>query len=193
MKKPILTSKSLVVSLGLLAVTGLAPVAVQDAQAFGLGGGTAADVASEKAIRDLYTDFVMAWNKHDVKAISSRWAIDGDHVEPDGTIAKSRDEVTVLLTKQHDGVFKDSKLTLAVRDVWMISDTVALVDGTYELAGAKLPDGTPVPTRKGLLTSVLIKEKSTWSIAASRLMIPTSLPYKPQGPAAAGAAAPKQP
>jgi uncharacterized protein (TIGR02246 family) len=176
-----------------LAGAGLAPIAGPDAPAFGLGGGTAADVASEKSIRDLYTDFVMAWNKHDVKTIASRWAIDGDHVEPDGTIAKSRDEVAALLEKQHNGIFKDTKLTLAVRDVWMISDSVALVDGTYELAGAKLPDGSAIPTRKGLLTSVLIKEKATWSIAASRLMIPTSLPYKPKMPSAENSAAPKQP
>lgn len=191
--KALLSPKTLVLSLSVLAMTGLAGISVPESHAFGLGGGTAADVASEKAIRDLFTDFVMSWNKHDVKTIAARWAIDGDHVEPDGTIAKSRDEVTALMTRQHEGVFKDTKLTLAVRDVWMITDSVALVDGTYELSGAKLPDGTSVPTRKGLLTSVLIKEKATWSIAANRLMIPTTLPYKPKMPGSDAAAAPKQP
>jgi hypothetical protein len=109
-------------------------------------------------------------------------------------VAKGRDEVTALLRKQHDGVFKKTTLTLTVKTVWMMSDTVALVDGTYELAGAETPDGTAIPTRKGLLTAVLIKEKNTWSIAASRLMIPTVLPYKAKtGHSPADAAAPKQP
>jgi uncharacterized protein (TIGR02246 family) len=188
------TSKQVLVSLGLLLAVG-APVALApNAHAFGLGGGTAADVKSTQQIRDLYTEFVNAWNKHDVATMSARWAIDGDQVEPDGQVAKGRDEVTALLTKQHSTVFKNTKLTLTVKSVWMISDTVALVDGTYELEGAVLPDGTAIPTRKGLLTSVLLKERDKWSIAASRLMIPTALPYKPKPAIDPSAAeAPKQP
>lgn len=194
MKHFVSTPRTVLVSFGLLVALGASPAFVPDAGAFGLGGGTAADVKSEQAIRDLYTDFVKAWNAHDVATISKRWAIDGDHVEPDGQVAKGRDEVTALLTKQHAGVFKKTTLTLEVKSVWMISDSVALVDGTYELAGAELPDGTAVPARKGKLTSVLILEKSSWSIAASRLMIPTTLPYKPKTTVSpADAAAPKQP
>ncbi len=177
--------KTILLSLGFLFAIGIAPVLSRDAHAFGLGGGTAADVKSQQQIRDLYTEFVKAWNKHDVETMAARWAVDGDHVEPDGQVAKGRDEVTQLLKRQHDGVFKNSKLDLSVKSVWMITDKVALVDGTYELSGAVAPDGTTVPPRKGLLTSVLIQEKDTWSIAASRLMIPTSLPYKPKGAEAA--------
>lgn len=170
--------KSLVLSLGFLVAAGFVPFVVPEASAFGLGGGTTADVKSEKAIRAVYADFASDWNKHDAAKLAARWAIDGDHVEPDGTVAKGRDQVAALLTKQHAGVFKNSTLTLTVNTVWMMSDTVALVDGTYELSGAQLPDGTPVPTRKGMLTSVLLLDKDTWAIAASRLMIPTVLPYK---------------
>jgi uncharacterized protein (TIGR02246 family) len=188
------TPKSILASLGLLLAVG-APMAVATgAHAFGLGGGTAADVKSEKQIRELYADFVKAWNSHDVKTMASRWAVDGDQVEPDGTRAHGREGVTELLTKQHDSVFKKTKLELTVKTVWMISDDVALVDGTYELTGATLPDGTPIPARKGLLTAVLIQERNTWSIAASRLMIPTVLPYKTKGDISRDdALAPKQP
>ena len=180
--------KTLLASFGLIAALGMSPACVPDANAFGLGGGTAGDVAAEKEIRKLYTDFVVAWNEHDVPTMAKRWAIDGDHTEPDGTTAKGIAEVAKLLKAQHAkpaGVFANTTLTLAVKSVWMISDTVALVDGTYELAGAKLPDGTAIPAREGLLTSILIREKSTWSIAASRLMIPTKLPYKKKEAAAA--------
>ena len=148
---------------------------------------------SQTSIRKLYSEFEQEWNSHDVAKMAAHWAIDGDHVEPDGTMAKGRDEVTALLTKQHASVFKNSTLKLTVRSVWIMAETVALVDGTYELSGAVLPDGTPVPTRKGMLTSVLLLDK-TWQIAASRLMIPTVLPYKPRTAASpADAAAPKQP
>ncbi|HEY2772850.1 MAG TPA: SgcJ/EcaC family oxidoreductase [Candidatus Binatia bacterium] len=190
------TRKSILLASGFVVALGLSPLAATPAHAFGLGGGTTADVKNTKHIRELYDNFVKEWNKHDVKAMASHWAIDGDHVEPDGTIAKGRDEVTALLQKQHSSVFKNSTLKLTVRSVWIMADTVALVDGTYELSGAVLPDGTAIPPREGMLTSVLILERGNWSIAASRLMIPTVLPYKPKTAAAAAApaaAAPAEP
>ena len=186
-----LTRTTFLVSLACIAAVGL--TRAEPSHAFGLGGGTTSDVKSQNSIKKLYAEFEDEWNKHDVEKLAAHWAIDGDHVEPDGTMAKGKEEVAALLKKQHASVFKDSKLELKVRSVWMMSDTVGLVDGTYELSGAVLPDGTPVPTRKGMLTSVLLLDK-TWQIAASRLMIPTVLPYKPRpAHSPADAAAPKQP
>lgn len=142
-------------------------------------GGSAVDVANEKIIRKLYDDFVTNWNKHDIAALSETWTIDGDQMEPDGTRYKGRDAVTKLLMKQHTSIFKNSVLQLTIDDVWFISSEVALVDGGYSLTGAVAPDGSEVPERKGHLTALLIHEAgSRWLIAASRLMIPTGLPYK---------------
>ena len=213
------TPRSILVSLGLLVALAAMSAAVSVARAAetpkAAGGGASPksagaasasqdaktlpsgwkkDQDNENAIRKLYGEFEKAWNKHDVATMAARWAIDGDHVEPDGKMAKGRDEVTALLNGQHSGAFKNSTLKLTVRTVWNVSDTVALVDGTYELSGAVFPDGSPVPERKGMLTSVLLLDRGKWEIAASRLMIPTVLPYKPKAPASpADAAAPKQP
>jgi hypothetical protein len=52
------------------------------------------------------------------------------------------------------------------------------VDGGYALSGARMPDGKELPERRGHLTAVLLAEGGQWPIAASRLMIPTELPYK---------------
>ena len=171
-------------SLGLLVASTVALSSPTGVHAFGLGGGTKADVESEKSIRKIYSEFEAAWNAHDHAKLSMMWSVDGDHVEPDGTVAKGRPEVAALLAKQHVGVFKTTKLKLAIRSVWMISDTVALIDGTYEITGIALPDGTAIPARSGLLSSVLLLEKDQWSIVASRLMIPAPLPYKPSAAAA---------
>ncbi|HJW74728.1 MAG TPA: hypothetical protein VJ787_03525, partial [Thermoleophilia bacterium] len=69
-------------------------------------------------------------------------------------------------------------LALSIVDVWFITSEVVLVDGRYVLSGARTPDGKDLPTRNGQLTAVLLKEKDRWWITASRLMIPTALPYK---------------
>lgn len=147
--------------------------------AFGGGGSPSQDVANEKEIRQLYSDFVELWNKHDVETLAGRWAIDGDHIEPDGRVAKGRDEVAELLEKQHTSVFAKTTLRLTVATVWFITAEVVLVDGDYSITGIVDPAGRPIPERGGHLTSVLLKEKGQWWIAASRLMIPAPLPYKP--------------
>lgn len=142
-------------------------------------GGIRSDEKNELAIRALYNSFMEIWNRHDPAALAAMWALDGDHVEPDGHHADGRDNILDLLTKQHGSVFKTTSLTLAIDDVWFMTGNVALVDGTYALNGIVAPDGTQLPPRKGQLTSILLFENGKWWIAADRLMIPAALPWRP--------------
>lgn len=141
-------------------------------------GGAATDLANEKIIRQLYQDFTASWNRHDTDALSGMWAIDGDHLEPDGTLAKGRKAVSQLLERQHSTAFKDTNLALRIEDVWFITAEVALVDGGYTISGVRTPDGAELPPRSGHLSAILLKEQDRWWIAASRLMVPAPLPYK---------------
>jgi uncharacterized protein (TIGR02246 family) len=141
-------------------------------------GGIASDIANEKAVRALFAQFVQAWNRHDYMALAGMWAIDGDHMEPDGATAKGRDAVATLFKRGHEGAFKHTQLQLSIADVWFLSGDVALVDGGYAISGIRTPDGVELPERRGHLTSVLLKEQGKWWITANRLMIPTELPYK---------------
>jgi uncharacterized protein (TIGR02246 family) len=142
-------------------------------------GGIRSDEVNESAIRALYTQFGELWNKHDPAGLAAMWAIDGDHVEPDGRHADGRDAILDLLTKQHGSVFKTTVLTLGIEDVWFLTGDVALVDGTYAISGIVAPDGQQIAPRKGNITSVLLREGGKWWIAASRLMIPAELPWRP--------------
>ena len=159
---------------GLAAVTLLAAVAHAQSNV----GGLKSDLASEEAVRALYKEFNAAWNRHDVPAMGRMWALDGDHQEPDGHTAKGRTAVQSLIQRQHDSVFKKTSLDLTIDSVWFITGETALVDGRYEISGIRDPNGVALAPRKGHLTSILLKEGERWSIAASRLMIPTELPYK---------------
>lgn len=169
MRSAIVTS----IVVAAVAMTGFADVPAPSNE-----GGLAADVANERVVRELYDNFVAAWNRHDVAALAAMWAIDGDHLEPDGSVAKGRDAVGRLLARQHETVFGKTRLNLSVADVWFPADHVALVDGGYEIYGIRTPDGQELPARRGHLTSILIQEQGKWWIAASRLMIPMELPYK---------------
>ena len=143
-------------------------------------GGPRSDLVNDDAIRKLYADFTAAWNAHDAAKLASFYTIDGDTVEPDGVTAKGREEVEKHFATEHGAAFKDTELKLTVDSVWFISADVALVDGTYAVVGAVDPNGQPLPPRKGLLTSVLLKEHGAWHVAASRSMIPIPLPWRPR-------------
>ena len=156
-----------------------ATAAAQTAPAKSDAGRLKSDVMNEETIRKLYEQFVAAWNKHDAKAMAAMWVEDGDDVEPDATVAKGRHEIEKLFTMEHSSVMKKTKLTLTIDSVWFIATNVALVDGTYELSGVVSPDGKELPARKGRLSSIWLQERDKWWIAASRLMIPEKLPWRP--------------
>jgi|SRR5215468_1408458 len=143
-------------------------------------GGPRSDLANDDAIRKAYADFIAAWNVHDPHKMAAMYTIDGDILEPDGATAKGRAEVEKHYTEEHAVAFKNTELKLTVDSVWFVTGDVALVDGTYLVVGAVDPNGQPLPPRKGLLTSVLIKEDGVWHIAASRSMIPIPLPWRPK-------------
>jgi uncharacterized protein (TIGR02246 family) len=165
----------IVVAVTCLAATAVAqtPAARSDA------GRLKSDVVNEEVIRKLYSQFVAAWNKHDPKAMAAMWVEDGDDIEPDGNVAKGRADVEKLLAMEHASIMKNTKLALTVDSVWFITANVALVDGTYEVTGIVAPDGKQLPPRKGRLSSIFLHERDKWWIAASRLMIPSKLPWRP--------------
>lgn len=143
-------------------------------------GGPRSDLANEALIRELYADFTAAWNAHDARKMASLWALDGDTIEPDGMVAKGRREVEKHFAEEQATAMKDSTLKLTVDSVWFVTADVALVDGTYVVLNAHDPNGQPLPPRKGLVTSVVIRDDGVWHVAASRSMIPIPLPWRPR-------------
>ena len=141
-------------------------------------GGIRSDMVNEDAVRALYAEFTAAWNRHDPPGLAALFTIDGDHVDPDGRQADGREEIVATFQKQHATVFRETTLSLTVDDVWFLGTDVALVDGTYAITGVKDPSGNDIPPRKGYLTAVLLNERGSWRIAASRLMSPAPLPWR---------------
>ena len=144
-------------------------------------GGPRTDLANDEKIRQLYAEFTAAWNAHDAKKMASFWALDGDTIEPDGMVAKGRAEVEKHFAEEQATAMKDSQLKLTIDSVWFVSADVALIDGSYVVLNATDPNGQPLPPRKGLVSSVVIREHGgTWQVAASRSMIPIPLPWRPR-------------
>lgn len=139
---------------------------------------TGEPTGAEREIHETHDEFVKAWNAHDVEAMAAVWTEKGDHMEPDGRTVFGRDEVERLFRYEHNSVFKDSQLHLAVERVRLVDDDVAVADGTYELFGATDVHGEKISTRSGYFTSVLKKKGDDWKVSANRLMLPQVLIWR---------------
>jgi uncharacterized protein (TIGR02246 family) len=171
--------KKVLLVAAVLMMGSVAPAQTNTPRVHPGAGGPSTDLANDAAIRKLYEEFTAAWNAHDPKKMASYWSLDGDVTEPDGMVAKGRDEVEKHFATEQEAAFKDSTLKLTIDSVWFVSGDVAMVDGTYVVLNALDPNGQPLPPRKGLVSAVLLHEDGTWRVAASRSMIPIPLPWRP--------------
>jgi uncharacterized protein (TIGR02246 family) len=133
------------------------------------------DKAEVNAVHHTYAQ---NWNRHNVDALAAMWTEDGDYTEPDGRTAFGREEILRLLKIEHGSVFNQSHLDLLVERVRIVGNGVAVADGTYELLGAKDPNGHPIGMRSGYFTTVLVKQDGQWKVSAARLMLPQVLIWR---------------
>jgi uncharacterized protein (TIGR02246 family) len=130
------------------------------------------DIEQEVVIRKQFADFTAAWNRHDVKAMITIYALDADYIEPDLRMVRGRDQIEKLFEAEQNTVFKAAQASLAVESVWFVTENVALLDGTYTITGVKSADGKALPDSKGHLTGLLLKERDRWWVVASRAILP---------------------
>jgi ketosteroid isomerase-like protein len=116
----------------------------------------------EQAVRKAVADGTAAFNNKQVISTS-----DFDVVVPPGTYAKMGAGFEERVMKDFKTVFKNARETSTVDRIRFIRPDVALVDGTFEIAGTDIK-----PDPKGLQTLVFVKENGKWVAAALRRMIP---------------------
>lgn len=138
------------------------------------------NLQAEADIRKRYEEFVAAFNRHDAAAMAALFTRQGDLIEPDGTSAEGRAAVQKHFESEHATAFKDATIALTIRSVWMITPNVGLVNGTYEVSGIRDLQGAAIPSRRGQLTSVMVKDDGQWWVAASRAAIPIPVPWRAQ-------------
>jgi uncharacterized protein (TIGR02246 family) len=119
----------------------------------------------EKAIKQVLTDFVNAWNRHDAKAFSMVFAEDADFTNVRGMSAHGRTEIEKFHAPRFATNLKDSNQKMIETKVRFITPDVAAVDARWEMTGAKrYTDGQEIPLRKGLLNFVMTRQAGQWLI-----------------------------
>jgi uncharacterized protein (TIGR02246 family) len=126
------------------------------------------DDAAVRAVVDAYS---AARDKGDATALTALFTADADQLVSSGEWRRGREAVvkgSLASSQQTQG-----KRTFTIETVRMLAANVALADSRYDIAQT---DGT---TRRMWASWVLVKDGTTWKIAAIRNMLPAG----PAGPA----------
>jgi uncharacterized protein (TIGR02246 family) len=134
---------------------------------------------AEDAILKVHEEFAANWDKDDYKAMASMFADDADLINPLGRVAKGKAEIEALYKDEHSTTFKGSHFASDCKaGVRVLKPDVAVVTCAFEITDAKLPDGKPMPSLKGLYTATMVKSKAKWRVVVGRPMIPFTPPVK---------------
>lgn len=143
----------------------------------------------DRTIRSIGPAFQVAWMNRDADRIGRFWTIEGDMVHPDGFVERSaqvirQNRATLFVRREYQG----SRHALTIGQVRCLSDSVAMADGKWELAGVTDSKGQPVPAVEGLCTLVLQQQGPEWRIEAYRYSIApqSGSPPLPQRPGLPG-------
>jgi uncharacterized protein (TIGR02246 family) len=135
------------------------------------GQGTPAD---EAAIRKAADQFPPAWAKGDAKSLAALYTTDADYVSSTGLMARGRAEIEKAYVTQFSGVYKGTILKNATTNVRFLKTDIAITNGTFEVTGLRGPDGKEASPRKGISTSIVVKQNGQWLITALRAWVPPS-------------------
>jgi uncharacterized protein (TIGR02246 family) len=116
-----------------------------------------ADQAEDEAmIRANAEAYVVAYNKHDAKAVAAMWSPDAVYMDPStGEAAVGREEIEKVFADTL-AALKDAKLEVEVSSVEFVSPNVAIENGTVRIIQ---PDAEPEETN---YTAVNVKRDGKW-------------------------------
>lgn len=123
----------------------------------------AADSADEAAIRENVRQMEAGWNAKSGAQFAKPFAADADYVVINGSHIKGRETIAEGHQRIFDTFYKESTLSLSVKQVRMLRADVALV----HVAGTnKIQRGAETQVGEAIMTLLMTKESGVWKIAA---------------------------
>lgn len=139
------------------------------------------------AIEKSVQNYMDSWNTHDVHAVAMTYTEDCDFVNNFGTLTHGRAGMEATFGPFMSGAYRATHQTGTVRSIRFLKPDVAALDVDWEMTGAKNPDGSTRPTRKGIHSLVMTKQgDGSWLIAIMHVheftATPPLAPSPPQPP-----------
>ena len=124
--------------------------------------GSSADSA---AIQKSVASFSDAFNRHDPRACAARYVEDGDFTGLQGKLSHGRKELEEHYTSVFTTGLKTVRSSFELKSIRFLTPEIASVDIEWTANGSKAPDGSDLPTRKGLINWVMTRRGGQWLIA----------------------------
>ena len=142
--------KTLVVMTMLMLGFSMQPMQSQDSHA-----------ADEAAMRESVKQLETGWNTKSGAVFANPFAEDADYVVINGMYFKGRADIQTAHQRIFDTIFKDTKISLTVKQIRFLRSDVAVVHVNGHRDGP-----TKELTGDAILTLVMTKEQQGWTIAA---------------------------
>ena len=123
----------------------------------------AANEADEAAIRENVKQMEAGWNAKSGAQFARPFAADADYVIINGGYIKGREAIEQGHQRIFDTIYRESTLSLSVKQVRMIRPEVAVVHVT---GTNKFTRDGEARTSEAIITLVMTKESGAWKIAA---------------------------
>jgi uncharacterized protein (TIGR02246 family) len=120
--------------------------------------------SDEAAIRKAWQDYVVAWNKHDMKLLTEFLAGDVDRRSNDGRVSSGRTATLAGIEREFE-VNKDANVVSIQVDVRLLRHDVAILDARDEVRGSDFSTPNTVRTNH---TSIFVRQNGRWLTAAIR-------------------------
>jgi uncharacterized protein (TIGR02246 family) len=117
--------------------------------------------ADEAAIRENVKQMASGWNTRSGAVFATPFAEDADYVIINGSYIKGRAEIEQSHQRIFDTIFKDTTVTLNVKQIRFLRPEVAVVH-----VSGRRDSPTKELVEETLVTMVMTKEKQNWKIAA---------------------------
>jgi uncharacterized protein (TIGR02246 family) len=128
-----------------------------------------APMKSDEAIMKTAEDFFGAWNKHDVKEMTSYWTEDATLINPMGRMAHGSSDIAKLMSDEQTTMFKESTAKVVNMNVTRsLGAGMAFCDGEMTVDGAQGPDGSAMQSMKFHMAMIMEKKGGKWLIAEAR-------------------------
>lgn len=106
----------------------------------------------------LASQYEAAFNKSDVKTLTSLYTADAIRLGPDGQLVAGRSAIEESYVKGFGGALKGATLTLTMGRTLSVTSDVKVIEGTFSVAGA-----LPV---KGRFINTIVRQKGQWLLAS---------------------------
>ena len=123
----------------------------------------AADNADEAAIRGNVRQMEEGWNAKSGAQFAKPFAADADYVVINGMYIKGREAIAESHQRIFDTFYRESTLSLSVKQVRMLRPDVAVVHVT---GSNRIPRGAETQIGEAIMTLLMTKESGAWKIVA---------------------------